>query len=86
MITKKQKIQLLYFLLTVIWGGFIFYLSSIPDLQSGLLNWQDLILRKLAHATVFFILTYLIISSLSSHQRPYLFFAIVVFIIFPYIP
>ena len=52
--TKQEKIQLLFFAAAAVWGLLIFYLSSIPDLQSSLPGWQDLILRKLAHIFVFF--------------------------------
>ncbi len=38
-----------------IWCGFIFYLSSIPGLNTGWGNW-DLILRKIAHILEYFIL------------------------------
>jgi VanZ family protein len=38
--------------------GLIFFLSSQPDLSSGLGAW-DVLLRKLAHASVYAVLTYL---------------------------
>src|SRR3954451_19681674 len=38
--------------------GLIFFLSAQPDLSSGLGAW-DVLLRKLAHATVYAALTYL---------------------------
>ena len=38
------------------WCGFIFYLSGIPQLGTGWGVW-DLILRKAAHITEYFILT-----------------------------
>ena len=38
--------------------GLIFFLSAPPDLSSGLGAW-DVLLRKLAHATVYAALTYL---------------------------
>ena len=82
---KKQKSQLLYLLLAILWGGLIFYLSSIPDLSSGLAAWQDLILRKIAHVTVFLILTYLLVSSLDSNERHYLLFVIVIAITYAFI-
>lgn len=40
----------------IIWAGFIFYLSSIPDLKTSLK--QDFILRKIAHTVEYFILTF----------------------------
>jgi len=38
-----------------VWCGFIFYLSSIPNLNTGWGTW-DLILRKIAHMAEYFIL------------------------------
>src|SRR3954465_4295508 len=38
--------------------GLIFFLSAQPDLSSGLGAW-DILLRKLAHATIYAVLTYL---------------------------
>ena len=42
----------------IIWMAVIFFLSGIPDLKSGLK--YDFILRKLAHITEYFILTFLL--------------------------
>jgi VanZ family protein len=42
-----------------IWCGFIFYLSSIPGLNTGWGTW-DLILRKIAHMLEYFILAALL--------------------------
>ena len=42
----------------VVWGSLIFYLSSIPNLKTSLE--YDFILRKIAHATEYFILTFLL--------------------------
>lgn len=42
-----------------IWGGLIFWLSSIPNLSSGLGTW-DLILRKGAHIAEYGILAFLL--------------------------
>ena len=42
----------------IIWAGFIFYLSNIPDLKTNLK--YDFILRKIAHAVEYFILTFLL--------------------------
>lgn len=46
----------------LVWAGFIFYLSSIPDLESGLK--QDFILRKIAHILEYAILTFLFLRAL----------------------
>ncbi len=43
----------------VAWAGLIFALSSIPGLGTGLGIW-DLVLRKLAHATEFAVLGFLL--------------------------
>lgn len=42
-----------------IWCGFIFYLSGVPNLNTGWGLW-DLILRKIAHMLEFFILAALL--------------------------
>ncbi len=42
----------------ILWGGLIFYLSSIPFLKTGLR--YDFILRKFAHVFEYFILTLLL--------------------------
>lgn len=53
-----------YSLITVIgFAFFIFFLSAIPDLKSNLDTTLDIILRKIAHATEFGVLTYLIYLS-----------------------
>ena len=44
----------------ILWAGMIFFLSSIPDLRSGLPNIFDLILRKIAHSGEFGILAILL--------------------------
>lgn len=41
----------------VVWMAVIFFFSSLPDLRSGLK--YDFVLRKLAHITEYFILTFL---------------------------
>ena len=43
--------------------GLIFFLSAQPDLSTGLGNW-DLLLRKLAHAGVYALLTLLWVRAL----------------------
>jgi VanZ family protein len=47
----------------VVWAGLIFVLSSVPDLGTGLGGW-DLVLRKLAHATEYAILGFLLLRAL----------------------
>lgn len=53
----------------VVWMGVIFWLSSIPDLESGLK--QDFILRKIAHMLEFAILTFLLIRGLKQEKLNY---------------
>ncbi|MCD4760272.1 VanZ family protein [bacterium] len=77
MISKAQKNQLFYLVLTMLWGYFIFYLSSIPDLSSGLGTVYDLVLRKLAHIFVYAVLTYFVSNSLGYNKRAPLLFVIV---------
>ncbi|OIP76278.1 MAG: hypothetical protein AUK09_02310 [Parcubacteria group bacterium CG2_30_36_38] len=43
----------------ILWPALIFYLSSIPELKSGLPLFWDLIFRKLAHITEYLILFFL---------------------------
>ena len=42
----------------IVWAGLIFYFSGMPDLHTGLE--YDLLLRKAAHVTEYFILTVLL--------------------------
>lgn len=81
----NTQTRLLYLLATILWAGMIFYLSSIPDLSSGLPTWQDLILRKVAHIFVFFMFAYLLAHSLNSTQRPYLLFVVMAAILYAFI-
>ncbi|MFA6272444.1 MAG: VanZ family protein [Patescibacteria group bacterium] len=46
---SKTKTFINYYLPPLMLAGVIFYLSSIPDLQSGLPSTFDLVLRKIAH-------------------------------------
>ena len=46
-------------LVVVVWAALIFALSSIPSLGTGLGVW-DLVLRKLAHATEYAVLGFLL--------------------------
>lgn len=55
-----------------LWAIFIFVLSSIPQLSSGLGYW-DLVLRKLAHAGEFAVLAVLLLRALA---RPWLVLAV----------
>lgn len=55
-----------FWLPVIIWAGFIFWLSSIPDLESGLE--QDFLLRKIAHILEFAILTFLFLRALAKEK------------------
>jgi len=79
------KKQIIYLILSAIWGIFIFYLSSIPDLSSGLPTSYDLILRKFAHVFVFFVLTYLVANALNSTKKLYLSFIIFAIIYYAFL-
>ncbi len=47
----------------VLWAGLIFYISSIPKLDSGLGVW-DFVLRKIAHMVEYAVLTAFLIRAL----------------------
>lgn len=53
---------LLYWLPVIVWAGAIFFLSSIPDLKSGLK--EDFLLRKIAHILEFAVLTFLLFRAI----------------------
>lgn len=47
-----------------LWAGLIFYLSSVPNLNSGFAAFWDVFLRKLAHSGEFGILFLLVFRAL----------------------
>lgn len=51
-----------------LWAGLIFYLSAVPNLNSGLVAFWDVFLRKLAHALEFAILNFLIFRGLRGYK------------------
>src|SRR3989344_5194252 len=55
-----MKRFLIYWLPVILWAGVIFYLSGVPNLNSGLPVFWDVFYRKLAHATEFGILNLLL--------------------------
>jgi VanZ family protein len=55
-----------YWLPALVWAGVIFWLSSVPDLESGLE--QDFILRKIAHILEYAILTFLFLRALAKEN------------------
>src|SRR3989338_8828983 len=50
----------------IAWAWMIFYLSSVPSLESGLPGTWDAILRKGAHVFVYAVLTFLLFRALHS--------------------
>lgn len=64
----KKLIIVLNWLLVILWAGIIFYFSSLPDLKSELPNIWDLIFRKIAHISEYFVLTYFLIKTLLGHR------------------
>lgn len=55
-------------LLVILWMGVIFYFSSLPDLKSTLPSSWDLIFRKIAHISEYFVLTYFFIRAFLGHK------------------
>ncbi len=58
-----------YWLPVLLWAGLIFYLSGVPNLNSGLVVFWDVFARKLAHAGIFGILFLLIWRALYFGQK-----------------
>jgi len=73
---KVDKKQLSYLILSVLWGSFIFYLSSIPNLSTGFPVFFDLFIRKLLHIFVFFVLAYLVSETIHKTRKLHLSFII----------
>lgn len=48
----------------VVWATTIFWLSSRPTITTSQIYWQDFIIKKSAHFTVYFILAFLVYHSL----------------------
>lgn len=57
-----------YWLPVLLWAGLIFYLSAVPNLNSGLVAFWDVFLRKLAHSLEFGILSFLIFRALKGNN------------------
>ncbi len=53
-----------HWLPVIVYAGFIFWLSSLPNLESGLE--QDFVLRKIAHILEYAILTFLLLRAFFS--------------------
>ena len=59
---------LMRWMAVVVWMGVIFALSAIPSLASPIEPIYDFILRKLAHVTVYVVLTLLVYGALRPHM------------------
>jgi len=59
---------IIYWLPVIFWAGIIFYLSAVPNLNSGLETFYDVFLRKLAHVTEFAVLNFLIFRALCGYD------------------
>jgi len=55
----------------VLWAAVIFALSSVPDLGTGLGGW-DVVLRKLAHASEYAVLSLLLYRALGRELEAFL--------------
>jgi len=64
----KKAVLIFNWLLVIIWIGVIFYFSSLPDLKSTLPSFWDLIFRKIAHISEYFVLTYFFIRAFLGHK------------------
>lgn len=82
---RSDKEKFFFLVLAALWGALIFYLSSIPNLSSGLPSMYDFVLRKMAHVTVFMVFTYLVASSIAKNNRPYLFFVVIVGVLYAFV-
>lgn len=60
--------KIIDWLLVIFWLAVIFYFSSQPDLKSSLPNIWDLIFRKVAHFSEYFVLTYLFFWALKNYH------------------
>jgi VanZ family protein len=54
-----------------LWAGLIFYLSAQPGLNSGMMVFWDVFVRKLGHAFVFGFLNFLLFRALRGHGMGY---------------
>lgn len=52
----------------IAWAGLIFFLSSQPELKSGLPIFLDFALRKAAHMAEYMVLSFLIFRALQRHS------------------
>jgi len=68
-IMSKSKIFFNYYLPPLLLAVIIFYLSSIPNLQSGLPSTFDLVLRKIAHMGEYGLLVILLLRMFFNNEE-----------------
>ena len=61
--SKKMK----NWIFVILWAGIIFFFSHQTGLKSGLPSQWDFILRKTAHISEYFVLSFLVFNALSQH-------------------
>lgn len=61
---KKNKAFLQYWLPVILWGAFILLFSIQPDLKSGFPAKWDLVLRRVGHVGVYFVMMSLLARAL----------------------
>lgn len=65
----KKNFFLLYYIPILVWMGVIFYLSSVPNLKTGVADISlEFVLRKIAHLLEYAILAGLFARALRAHQ------------------
>ncbi len=68
----NNKIKIfLNWLAVALWLLLIYYFSSQPNLGSGLPFWWDMLFRKAAHVSEYFVLTYLFFKAFRLHRLGY---------------
>lgn len=75
----KYRFQL--YIPTIVWAGFIFYLSSKPPLPGPPTFFLDFVFKKLAHMFVYFVLYYLVFRSVQYDIKNILKASLIAFII-----
>lgn len=63
----NYKSPIINWFFVFLWAGLIFFLSSMPNLESGLD--QDFLLRKFAHIFEYFVLTLLIFQTVFKSKQ-----------------
>ncbi|MFQ3675143.1 MAG: VanZ family protein [Endomicrobiia bacterium] len=66
----SQQNFVIFWLPVILWSSVIFFWSSIPYLKISVLEFWDIVLRKLAHITEFAILTFLYYRAINKNNEP----------------